>query len=161
MLTREEIAETLKTEPNNRNVYGLGFGDFSLSAARDIETDSGIAFDAQAWNLERAARGELSEGDFIKCIDGGLDRVANICQRETSDGCCRYQPGHNRTNGSFYLFSDSMSFSGGLDSSVARRLQFTGETMPGRVWFFSLRESGAGRGVYCSVNVPVWREVSP
>jgi hypothetical protein len=163
MLTRERIEHSLTTEPNNGHVYGFhNIGSIHPIQARDIATDSGIAFDAQTGNMDRAKRGEISAGDFIRCADGKLERVAKVWNQETQNGLIEYQPGQNGTGGGFYLNSASMSFScWSLDYSVSRRVELSGEILPARVWFFSLRQAGAGRGVYCSIGVPVWREVSP
>lgn len=163
MQTKEQIRASLISQENGR-VYSFKLDDtFKIVSPlfefteRDIRTDVEIAFTAQAGNLERAKTGKLSEGDIVHCLDGTIERVASVCEQQT-DGI-RYQPGHNKTNGSFYLYDDSMSFSGGLDSPVRRTLRLSGETAPARVWFFSERYAGAGRGVYCVINVPVWIEV--
>lgn len=163
MLTREEIAETLRSEPNNRRVYGLyNFERIHPILARDIDTDAGIAFDAQTANIDRAKRGEISEGDYICCADYRIHRIASIHKRDPSTGSIKYQPGKMGTGGGFFQYSDSMSMSGSLDHTVETRVvSLSSETIPARVWFFSLNDAGPGRGVYCWIHVPVWREVSP
>lgn len=164
MQTREQIRASL-ISLQNRHVYVFVLNDQSLITEplhplteRDIAKDVEIAITSQTGNLERAKTGKLSEGDVIHCLDGTIERVASVLERQTGN-VTTYQPGHCGTGGSFYLYDDSMGFSGSWDYPVERQLRLSGETTVARVWFFSHRQAGGGRGVYCNVSVPVWIEV--
>ena len=126
---------------------------------RLVPIDADIAFRAQQGNMDRAKAGRVSDGDYVRCKDGRLHRIADVRTHDADTGVLDYQPGYKGTLGGFYLWDDSMSFSGSLDNAETRTVRLSDETMSGNVWFFSERQSGAGRGVHCFVHVPVWVEV--
>ena len=59
--------------------------------------------------------------------------------------------------GSYYLGSESCSYSGGLDPGISTaQLIPTDETREGNVWFFDEGRAGAGRGVYFQIPLRVF-----
>lgn len=90
------------------------------------------------------------QGDAIAYPDGSIRRVAHSWH----DGL---QPTMTY-DCSFYLGeSGNMSFSGTLDRSIPNScFRLDGHAMV-PVWFFHHGHVGAHRGVYCNVEVRLWR----
>lgn len=90
-------------------------------------------------------------GDFVIMQDGRVSRFTHDC-RTTIQTMWAGGPG------SFYFSGWYCSYSGGLEPGVNKsQLVDTGELRDGLVWFFHHCESGAHRGVSCSIPCRVYR----
>ncbi|WP_299846370.1 hypothetical protein [uncultured Paracoccus sp.] len=88
-------------------------------------------------------------GDFVIMPDGSLERCCHATEygMQTTEG------------GSFNVMrGGTASYSGGLNKPrLWEGFKPTGETRPGRFWFFSHGKAGAGRGVDCFLPCRVFR----
>jgi hypothetical protein len=114
------------------------------------ERDAEILREREAeWNKRQGPR----VGDFVIMPN-------NEVRRFTYDWGDDIQTTHPKFSGdvSFYFSGDCMSFSGSLDHALPKSAMVdTGETRPGRAWFFHHNESGAHRGVYFWIDCRVYR----
>jgi hypothetical protein len=93
-------------------------------------------------------------GDFIKMLDGSLQRFAHKWDDglQTSDG---------RFGWSFHMFSDGFAnFSGGLNPTVQfENIKQTDEVIDGAFWFFSNNEVRAHNGINVKIPCRVFEQV--
>lgn len=91
-------------------------------------------------------------GDWLTLPDGTTARIAHhwgdTVQPSTGNG----------DTGSFYLGDAFADYSGGLEPGIpVERLQDTGESRDGRVWFFSRDMHMAHNGVHFTASFRVYR----
>lgn len=99
-----------------------------------------------SWNDREGPR----VGDFVRMVDGELRRFTH----EWNDGIQTTWKGQS---GSFYLGNGYASYSGGLESAIARsKLRDTGETREGAFWFFHHNHARAHNGVYFKIPCRVF-----
>jgi hypothetical protein len=105
-----------------------------------------------AWRQRHGPR----VGDYVEMADGTLRRLTHDWGTDIQTTSASF-PG----NASFYFtHSGHCSFSGSLDSAIPKSmLEDTGREEPGSVWFFHHDQSGASRGVQCTIPCRVYRQV--
>ena len=91
-------------------------------------------------------------GDYLIRLDGSITRL-------TYDWGDAIQTGGDHY-GQYYLGDDYLSYSGGLDESVAKEnMEFTGEMKPGMVWFFDRDIRAAHNAVEFEVPMRIYKEI--
>lgn len=105
------------------------------------------------WNKRAGPR----VGDFLQLNKDQLHRFTHDWGEDIQI-TDRHYPGH----GSFYFGGGYCSYSGGLDSAIAKdRLEDTGEIREGTVWFFHHGYAQAHNGVHTTIPCRVYRLRSP
>ena len=117
------------------------------------EKDSGILLERQ--NSRYGIDGP-SVGDYIVNSEGLYKRITHAWQ-DGFQTTLEWTP--SGSGGSFYIGRGGhMSYSGGLDLSIARDLlRNTGKYEPARAWFFHHDHHTGDNGVDCNVRVRVYR----
>lgn len=112
--------------------------------------------------------GEILQDRLAKWSSGKGPRVGDWCimldgtvRRFSHDWGDQIQTTHPEFGiGSFFFGNGYMSYSGSLDSAIAKNLLVdTGEEKDGRAWFFHHDFWGAHRGVEFNIPCKVYREI--
>jgi hypothetical protein len=94
-------------------------------------------------------------GDFLKTADGTYHRFTHDWGDSIQTTSASY-PAH----GSFYLGEGYVSYSGGLDPAIDKKiLRRILETREGRFWFFSGDSPRAHNGIYFNIPCRVYEKV--
>lgn len=159
-MTADEIAHVRGVFNAKHEPGSVTFASIVHRIARSDMHEARPAFDDIDAEIARKKLAEWDKrtgprvGDFVHMPDGTLRRFTH----DWGDGIQTTGKGEFAGDASFHFYGSCMSFSGSLDSAIPKSaLVDTGETQPGRAWFFHHDHAGPHRGVYFTVPCSVYR----